>query len=72
MISCIFIYLKAKKSSKFSDKESIEVILRESLLSVLRVVINLAHDYSGKPYGSLVMGQQDGEAFKSHKIHNLQ
>jgi len=43
-----------------ADKESIGVILRDTLFSVMRVHINLVHDYRNKPYGSLEIGQREG------------
>ena len=43
-----------------ADKESVGVILRDTLFSVIRVHINLVHDYRNKPYGSLEIGQKEG------------
>jgi hypothetical protein len=47
-------------STENSDKESLAVILRDILLSSLRVYINLAHDYTAKAYGSLIVGNKFG------------
>jgi len=50
-------------STDASDKESIGVILRDTLLSVLRVYINLAHDYKrNQAHGSLVIGSKGGSS----------
>merc|ERR1719479_249411 len=43
-----------------ADKESIGSVLRDTLFSVIRVHINLVHDYRNKPYGSLYVGQKEG------------
>jgi len=47
-------------TTDFADKESIGVILRDTLFSVIRVHINLVHDYRNKAYGSLYVGQKPG------------
>ena len=47
-----------------ADKESVGVILRETLFSVMRVHINLVHDYRNKAYGSLEIGQQEGCVYR--------
>ena len=43
-----------------ADKESIGSVLRDTLFSVIRVHINLVHDYRNKPYGSLYVGEKEG------------
>jgi len=47
-------------TTDMADKEDVGVILRETLFSVMRVHINLVHDYQNKAYGSLEVGQQEG------------
>jgi len=47
-------------TTDFADKECIGVILRDTLFSVIRVHINLVHDYRMKAYGSLYVGQKPG------------
>jgi len=47
-------------TTDFADKETIGVILRDTLFSVIRVHINLVHDYRMKAYGSLYVGQKQG------------
>ena len=47
-------------TNDMADKEDVGVILRDTLFSVMRVHINLVHDYQNKAYGSLEVGQQDG------------
>ena len=46
-----------------ADKESIGSVLRDTLFSVIRVHINLVHDYRNKPYGSLYVGEKEGATF---------
>jgi len=47
-------------TNDYADKETIGVILRDTLFSVIRVHINLVHDYRMKAYGSLYVGQKQG------------
>ena len=47
-------------TTDMADKEDVGVILRDTLFSVMRVHINLVHDYQNKAYGSLEVGQQEG------------
>ena len=47
-------------TNDMADKEDVGVILRDTLFSVMRVHINLVHDYQNKAYGSLEVGQQEG------------
>ena len=47
-------------TTDFADKESVGFILRETLFSVIRVHINLVHDYRNKAYGSVHVGQKKG------------
>jgi len=47
-------------TTDYADKETIGVILRDTLFSVIRVHINLVHDYRMKAYGSLYIGQKQG------------
>jgi len=47
-------------TTDYADKETIGVILRDTLFSVIRVHINLVHDYRMKAYGSLYVGQKQG------------
>eukprot|EP00092_Neocalanus_flemingeri_P025085 GFUD01027201.1.p1 GENE.GFUD01027201.1~~GFUD01027201.1.p1 ORF type:complete len:1771 (+),score=422.39 GFUD01027201.1:149-5461(+) len=47
-------------TTDYADKETIGVILRDTLFSVIRVHINLVHDYRSKAYGSLYIGQKQG------------
>ena len=42
------------------DKDSVAYTLRESLLGVIRVYINLVHDYKSVSHGSRLSGQKDG------------
>ena len=42
------------------DKESVAFTLRESLLDVIRVYINLVHDYKSKSHGSRLSGEKEG------------
>jgi hypothetical protein len=42
------------------DKDSIAYTLRESLLDVIRVYINLVHDYKSIPLGSRLSGEKEG------------
>ena len=48
-------------TNDMADKECIGVVLRDTLFSVIRVHINLVHDYRNKPYGSLYVGEKEGE-----------
>ena len=41
------------------DKDSIAYTLRESLLDVIRVYINLVHDYKSVPFGSRLSGEKE-------------
>ena len=41
------------------DKESVAYTLRESLLDVIRVYINLVHDYKSIPHGSRLSGEKE-------------
>jgi len=43
-----------------SDKESVGVVIREALFSLMRVHVNLVHDYTRTPRGSLIIGQYSG------------
>ena len=47
-------------TTDMADKESVGVILRDSLFSVMRVHINMVHDYRNRAYGSLEVGQREG------------
>jgi len=47
-------------TNDMADKECIGVVLRDTLFSVIRVHINLVHDYRNKPYGSLYVGEKEG------------
>ena len=49
-------------TNDLADKECIGAVLRDTLFSVIRVHINLVHDYRNKPYGSLYVGEKEGEA----------
>ena len=42
------------------DKDSVAYTLRESLLDIIRVYINLVHDYKSIPHGSRLSGEKDG------------
>ena len=42
------------------DKDSVAYTLRESLLGVIRVYINLVHDYKSVPHGSFLSGEKEG------------
>lgn len=43
-----------------ADKESTGVVLREALLAVLKVLINLSHDFKAQTYGSTIVGGKEG------------
>lgn len=48
-------------TTDFSDKESVGVIIRETLFSTIRVHVNIVHDYKkDHAHGSLIIGQQQG------------
>ena len=42
------------------DKDSVAYTLRESLLDIIRVYINLVHDYKSIPHGSRLSGEKEG------------
>jgi hypothetical protein len=42
------------------DKESVGVVIRDTLFSMIRVHINIVHDYGSSAHGSLLVGQQPG------------
>jgi hypothetical protein len=42
------------------DKESVGVVIRETLFSIIRVHINIVHDYGPRAHGSVIVGQQPG------------
>ncbi len=44
----------------FLDKESVGVVIRETLFSIIRVHINIVHDYGPRAHGSVIVGQQPG------------
>jgi hypothetical protein len=46
--------------SCFLDKESVGVVIRETLFSIIRVHINIVHDYGPRAHGSVIVGQQPG------------
>ena len=43
-----------------ADKEEVGSVLRDTLFSVIRVHINIVHDYRPKANGSLHVGQKQG------------
>ncbi|KAE8751805.1 hypothetical protein FOCC_FOCC001654 [Frankliniella occidentalis] len=43
-----------------TDKDSTGVVLREALLAVLKVLINLSHDFKAQIYGSTIVGTKEG------------
>jgi len=44
-------------TTDFSDKESVGVIIRETLFSTIRVHVNIVHDYKkDHAHGSLIIG----------------
>jgi len=47
-------------TTDMSDKECVGSVLRDSLFSVIRVHINVVHDYRGVPHGSLQVGGRSG------------
>ena len=49
-----------KNQTLFIDKDSIAVVIREALFSLMRVHINLAYDYNFNALGSLIIGRQEG------------
>jgi hypothetical protein len=38
------------------------VVIRETLFSMIRVHINIVHDYGPNAHGSLIVGQQPGQS----------
>ena len=51
--------LNEKQIIDKEDKESVAFTLRESLLDVIRVYINLVHDYKSIPHGSRLSGEKE-------------
>merc|ERR1712029_1038799 len=47
-------------SMDINDKESVSHTLRESLLTVIKVYINLVHDYKNVAFGSQLSGEKEG------------
>nr|CAD7406214.1 unnamed protein product [Timema poppensis] len=43
-----------------ADKESVGAVIREVLLSTLKVLINLTHDFNNHSYGSALAGERTG------------
>ncbi|CAG2057719.1 unnamed protein product [Timema podura] len=43
-----------------TDKESVGAVIREVLLSTLKVLINLTHDFNNHSYGSALAGERTG------------
>ncbi|XP_034243848.1 wings apart-like protein homolog 1 isoform X2 [Thrips palmi] len=43
-----------------ADKDSTGVVLREALFAVLKVLINLSHDFKALTYGSTLVGSKNG------------
>ncbi|KAK3925355.1 Protein wings apart-like [Frankliniella fusca] len=43
-----------------TDKDSTGVVLREALLAVIKVLINLSHDFKAQTYGSTLVGTKGG------------
>jgi hypothetical protein len=43
------------------------VVIRETLFSIIRVHINIVHDYGPRAHGSVIVGQQPGRK----KLDNL-
>nr|CAD7198531.1 unnamed protein product [Timema douglasi] len=43
-----------------ADKESVGAVIREVLLSTLKVLINLTHDFNNHSYGSALAGERAG------------
>ncbi|XP_071439243.1 protein wings apart-like [Hetaerina americana] len=41
-------------------KESTEMVLLETLISTMKVLINLTHDYNSQSYGSTLAGEREG------------
>ncbi|XP_046405149.1 protein wings apart-like isoform X2 [Ischnura elegans] len=43
-----------------TTKESTEMVLLETLISTMKVLINLTHDYNSQSYGSTLAGEREG------------
>ncbi|KAJ1521007.1 hypothetical protein ONE63_002720 [Megalurothrips usitatus] len=52
-----------------TDKDSTGVVLREALFAVLKVLINLSHDFKAQTYGSTIVGSK--ESILESSLHML-
>uniref|UniRef100_A0A1B6FS43 WAPL domain-containing protein n=1 Tax=Cuerna arida TaxID=1464854 RepID=A0A1B6FS43_9HEMI len=43
-----------------ADKESVGFVIKECLIAILKVLINLTHDFNNKSFGSAMMGGRQG------------
>ncbi len=59
-LKCFCTWFLNLASCFFLDKESVGVVIRETLFSIIRVHINIVHDYGPRAHGSVIVGQQPG------------